>query len=140
MKVRPAALIIENNHVLLLRYSYGNQDVYALMGGNTDEGESLSDTLIRELREELNIEIEVGEMLLIGEVIQPSKSVVLHCIFSAKIIAGLPHINPHHTTALDIGWLPIEDLKNYNLYPNIGHHIIMQQGGYVGKIEQPFFE
>jgi hypothetical protein len=36
MKVRPSVAIIENNHLLLMRYEYGNAHVFNLPGGNTD--------------------------------------------------------------------------------------------------------
>ncbi|WP_428666407.1 NUDIX domain-containing protein [Runella sp.] len=143
MKVRPSALIIENNHVLLLRYNYSGNDVFALPGGNPDPGETLPQVIERELSEELGIETEVGEMLMVGEVLSsPVKSVkgdVLHCIFRAQIVGGIPIINPAQTTALEIVWQPIAALPHLNLYPNIGSCIASMTGGYVGKIDQPFF-
>ena len=38
MKVRPSVVIVENNCVLLMRYRYGQTDVYNLPGGNVDNG------------------------------------------------------------------------------------------------------
>lgn len=140
MKVRPSALIIENNHVLLLRYNYSGNDVFALPGGNPDPGETLPQVIERELSEELGIEVEVGEMLMVGEVLSSlAKGDVLHCIFRAQIVGGIPIINPTHTTALEIVWQPIAALPRFNLYPNIGSCIASMTGGYVGKIDQPFF-
>lgn len=141
MKIRPCALIIENSHVLLLHYQYGNQDVYALPGGNPDPGETLPQTLVRELSEELRIEVEVREMLMLGEVLQsPLRPDVLHCVFAADIIAGIPALDPKHTTALEAIWQPIATLSQLNLYPNVGKAIQNMQGGYLGPIQQPFFE
>lgn len=140
MKVRPSALIIENHHVLLLRYNYSGNDVFALPGGNPDPGETLTQTIERELSEELGIETEVGEMLMAGEVLlSPMKDDVLHCIFRTQIVGGIPRINPAQTTALEISWQPIGALSQLNLYPNVGSCIASMSGGYVGKIDQPFF-
>jgi len=140
MRVRPSAIVIENSHVLLLRYHYGGQDVFALPGGNPDTSETLPQTIVRELREELNIETEVGQMLMAGEVIAiPPKEDVLHCVFETKIVGGLPILNPNETTALEIVWKPISSLSALNLYPNVGHYIATSVGGYLGKIEQRFF-
>ncbi len=140
MKVRPSALIIENNHVLLLRYNYSGNDVFALPGGNPDLGETLTQAVERELSEELGIETEIGEMLMAGEVLlSPTKEDVLHCIFRGQIVGGIPILNPAQTTALEIVWQPVAALAQLNLYPNVGSCIASMRGGYVGKIDQSFF-
>jgi 8-oxo-dGTP diphosphatase len=56
MKVRPAALIIRDQHLLVMRYRYGTSDVFMLPGGNQDPGETLSDTIKREIQEELTLD------------------------------------------------------------------------------------
>ena len=142
MKVRPSVAIIENNHLLLMRYEYGNAQVFNLPGGNTDPGETLVGTLERELREELGIEIEVGPMLLTGEVILPQqKTDVLHCVFIAQVIGGIPILNPSETSALEIKWIPLSEINQLEMYPNVGaelQDVIFQNqlGKYVGKINQ----
>lgn len=145
MKVRPCALIIENNHVLLMQYLYSGQEVFALPGGNPDLGETLTQALVRELREELSIETEIQGLLLAGEVILPhQKQDVLHTVFAAKIIAGIPQINPSHTSALGVCWKPLQSLGELNMYPNVGENIQDMWLGYdskvyIGRINQPFF-
>ncbi len=145
MKVRPSALIIENNHVLLLRYNYSGNDVLALPGGNPDRGETLPQTIERELFEELQITAEVSDLIFMGEVLLPEvKNDVLHCVFAAKIIGGIPILNPKETTALEIVWKNVMTLHEYNLYPNVGDAIqdVMLMGEkppYLGKINQRYF-
>ncbi|MFN8353771.1 MAG: NUDIX domain-containing protein [Spirosomataceae bacterium] len=146
MKVRPAALIIERNHVLLMQYRYGNTDVFNLPGGNPDKGETLPQALERELREELGIEVEVGELVLAGEVIlTQQKNDVLHCVFSTQIIGGIPILNPAETSALAVVWKPISTLSGLAMYPNVGAEIqrLMSIGfrtPYVGRISQVYYE
>ncbi|TAE40284.1 MAG: NUDIX hydrolase [Runella slithyformis] len=145
MRVRPAALIVEKKHVLLLRYRYGDSDVFALPGGNPDRGETLIATLERELREELGVEIELKAAAFYGETLLPHlKEDVLHCIFWVEIISGLPRLNPQETTALEVVWKPIGSLSSLKMYPNVGQHIqtyweSASPLGYVGKIEQDYF-
>jgi 8-oxo-dGTP diphosphatase len=145
MKVRPSVLIIENQKVMLMRYRYGQADVYNLAGGNPDKGETLTQTLVRELREELGIEIEIGAMILSGEVIlEEQKNDVLHCVFRAKISAGIPILNPAETSALELAWILIEDLHTIEMYPNIGidlQKILMKESDYeyIGKISQKWY-
>jgi 8-oxo-dGTP diphosphatase len=150
MKVRPAVLLIENNHLLLLQYRYGETDVFALPGGNPDKGETLDLTVMRELQEELGIDVEVGPIAFVGEVILPetvdsgAKDDVLHVVFLAQLIGGIPQLNPAETTALAVGWKPISELDGLNLYPNVGRQIqrwLTSQVNleYIGKIDQTFF-
>ncbi|QIP11835.1 NUDIX hydrolase [Spirosoma aureum] len=149
MKVRPSALIWRQNanqtEVLLMRYNYGGQDVYALPGGNPDRGEILPRTVIRELREELGVSVDVGEMILAGEMLLSERNDdVLHVVFAARNLQGEPVLNPAETTALELVWKPIAELEQLNLYPNIGKKIrpwfsSATYLGYVGRIEQQYF-
>lgn len=144
MKVRPAALIIRDQEILLMRYRYGNSDVFMLPGGNQDPGETLTDTIKREIQEELTLDVETSKMVICGEVILwPNKEDTLHCIFEAEITSGTPVLNPEHTSAQEIVWLPISELENKHIYPNVGEAILqLQQGAlnycHVGRIDQPF--
>lgn len=147
IKVRPAILIIENQKILTMKYIYGNEEVCNLPGGNLELGEYLSEALAREMVEELGIEVEVGELALIGEVHsgdEAQKKQTLHLLFEGKITNGIPTLNPVETSALAIQWLDFNDLENINLYPNLTIQIKdflsgKLQNKYIGKINQPWF-
>jgi 8-oxo-dGTP diphosphatase len=145
MKVRPSIAIVENNHLLLMKYRYGNTDVYNLPGGNVDKGEILTETVVRELREELGVEVEVGDMILSGDAIMPEgKEDVLHCVFEGKILSGNPILNPKETSALTVVWMPLVDLHELEMYPNVGAELqrfcLKGRGiDYMGKIGQKWF-
>ena len=82
INIRPAVLIIENQQILTMQYQYGGQEVYNLPGGNLELGEHLSDALMREMHEELGIEVSIGEMILVGEVyFEDRKNHTLHLLF-----------------------------------------------------------
>lgn len=143
--IRPAILIIENERVLTMQYQYGGQKVFNLPGGNLELGEHLSDALAREMKEELGIEVAVGELVLVGEVyFEERKKHTLHLLFEGKITAGEPTLNPAETSALAIKWLNINDLTKVNLYPNLSKQIQEYLTGklnnrYIGKIDQQWF-
>ncbi len=149
MKVRPAALIWRfvdyQTEILLMRYAYGGQDVYALPGGNCDRGETLPETVMRELREELGISVDIGEMILAGEMLLSERNDdVLHVVFAARNVQGEPALNSTETTAIELVWVPVVGLDQLNLYPNIGARIqpwfsSATYLGYVGRIEQRYF-
>ena len=146
MKVRPSAIILKGESVLTLRYCYANTNIFALPGGNPDPGENLNEALVRELNEELGIVAEVDEMVLCGEVIWDEiKKETLHTVFITKILAGIPELNPEHTTALEIVWLPFAALCDTLLYPNVGKYILTRLKGkpepvHIGVIDQPYIQ
>ena len=146
MKVRPCAMILNGNNILTLRYRYGNVDVFALPGGNPDPGETLTEALARELTEELGICTEIGEMILCGEVIwNEIKSERLHMVFASKLSDHIPTLNPEHTTALEIVWLPFSVLEDTLLYPNVGKYLLAYLAGksessHIGVINQPYIQ
>lgn len=145
MKVRPSIAIIKNNHLLLMRYRYGNTDTYNLPGGNVDKGETLTETVVRELMEELGIEVDLEVMILSGDVIMAEgKEDILHCVFEGKILAGNPVLNPAETSALAVVWMPLVDLHELDMYPNVGAQLqrFFLKGrviNYMGKIGQKWF-
>ncbi len=145
MKVRPSIAIVENNHLLLMQYRYGNTDVYNLPGGNVDKGETITETVVRELMEELGIEVKVEAMILSGDVIMPEgKDDVLHCVFEGKIISGKPILNPKETSAFEVVWMPLMDLHELEMYPNVGAELqrfyLKGRGiDYMGRIGQQWF-
>lgn len=60
------AVIIENNRILMVRT---NNDKWYFPGGGAKVGESLAVALKREAREELGVEVEVGELLYADDMI-----------------------------------------------------------------------
>lgn len=59
-----AAVIFKNVKVFATQRGYGEfKDGWEFPGGKVEEGESPEDALRREIREELEVEINVGELL-----------------------------------------------------------------------------
>lgn len=140
MKVRPALLLRRGDAVLTLRYRYGDADVYGLPGGNPDAGETLPETLVRELREELGVGVRVGRLAVLGEVLVPGKKDVLHAVFEGELLEGEPAPNPAETSALEAVWLPVAQLAGLNLYPNVGFFLKNPPDApYIGRIAQEWF-
>lgn len=57
MKLLTAGLVVTKNNQLLLAYS-NNKNAWYLPGGKVDKGETSREALIREIREELNIDLQ----------------------------------------------------------------------------------
>lgn len=145
MRTRPGACIVENNKILLLRYEYNGVDVFNIPGGNHENSEMISDTLKREMQEELGITIQVNDLVLVAEATNKSvNNEVLHLIFKCQVIENEPILNKNECSAIDVVWLPIEKLKEINLYPFIGADLFQSINSqnykiYVGKFQQPWY-
>ena len=63
MKNRAVAVIITNNEVLLMRRIKNGEEYFCLPGGTMETGESPEDTVAREIKEELNLDIKIEKPL-----------------------------------------------------------------------------
>ena len=120
-----AGVIFDENKVLATQRGYGKYDGYwEFPGGKIEEGETHKQALARELKEELAIEVEVGEIMTTINYNYPDFQLVMYC-YKTKIIGGeiklLEHkdycfVDANHIMLLD--WLPadlgfVKELKEY---------------------------
>jgi 8-oxo-dGTP pyrophosphatase MutT (NUDIX family) len=61
--VRVRGLILHNDHILLIRRKKKGSLYYVFPGGHLEEGENDQQGLIREVKEETNLTVEVGRLL-----------------------------------------------------------------------------
>ena len=78
-------------------------------GGGVEFGEHVEDTIVREIKEELEIDIEVVELLCVNNNIIPTeKQHWISPCFICKITSGTPQIlEPEKCD--DIGWFTVEE-------------------------------
>jgi nucleoside triphosphatase len=63
------ALIVNNEGKILLTKSHKWFDKFTLPGGHIEVGETMKEAVIREVKEEVGLDVEVAEMLLTQEAI-----------------------------------------------------------------------
>ncbi len=122
MRVRPSILLFNQSHdkILFMTYQYGGTDVFGIPGGNPDSGETLIQTLRRELQEELEVQIHVNQLVCVGEILdKKGQDYTLHCVFTGEIASGVPQINPEQTTSSGIAWKTVQEIQNIVTYPDI---------------------
>ncbi len=119
-----AAIICDEDRIFATQRGYGEwKDYWEFPGGKIEPGETPEEALRREIREELDTEIAVGEKLTTIEYDYPQFHLSMDC-FLAKVVEGRLELKEHeaarwlHREELDsVGWLPadrtiIELLKN----------------------------
>ncbi len=86
--------------------------LWEFVGGKTEPGESKEQALIRECREELDVEIQVGDIFL--EVTHEYTDLTVHLtLFHASIVRGIPQKLEHQ----DLRWITPQEIENYAFCP-----------------------
>lgn len=124
LKLRVACVLVEDGKILLAKHKRGGEEYWVLPGGGLKSGETIADCLKRELWEESGLEIEVGEVLFVFDVIEPNRHIV-NIVFRAKRIGGelKPRNIPIGQRLIGMQFIPLEELKKINLKPPIAEEI-----------------
>jgi ADP-ribose pyrophosphatase YjhB (NUDIX family) len=125
---RVAGLLIQNGKVLLQRPK--DDTAYAIPGGHVALGETNEETLIREFKEEINVNIKVNTLKWIGEIFFPWGNKPCHqiCLFY-NVLLTENNVIPLDGTfwgteqledksfKLEFSWIDIKDIETIELYP-----------------------
>ena len=134
IRVRPSALVIRDNEILLVEYNSNKRGIhYYLPGGGAHSGETIRQTVKREMIEETTVDVTVGPIAFLYEC-EPQDRVddysppnhTIFIIFDCKLIHGSTPKLPEQPelNQTDVRWIPLDGLKNIKLVPNIAESII----------------
>ena len=108
-----AAIIVKDGKVFATRRGYGEwRGWWEFPGGKIEAGECPDAALVREIREELDAEIEVGQLLDTVEWDYPDFHLTMHC-FICRLLSDSLHLNEHEADA----WLGPEELDSVKWLP-----------------------
>lgn len=107
--------IIKNgeNNVLMIEQKTNDGYKFFLPGGKIEENESTRDSLIREIKEELNIIVEIGELVGFSETNYSGKD-MLNLYYLANTTGGNIKIQETEKI-LSYRYSKITELSNYNI-------------------------
>ena len=113
-RIRVAAAVIRReDEVFATQRGYGSyKDWWEFPGGKIEEGESPEEALVREIREELDTDIEVMSFLQTVEYEYPEFHLSMDC-FWCRIKEGQLKLLEHEAAR----WLPLNDLRQVNWLP-----------------------
>lgn len=108
-----AAIITHNARVFATQRGYGEfKDGWEFPGGKIEPGETPQQALVREIREELDTEIEVGDLVETVEYDYPKFHLTMHC-FLCSIRSGELVLKEHEAAR----WLTKEELDSVDWLP-----------------------
>lgn len=122
------AVLLSGERILLIRMKDSRfGDFYVLPGGGQNGGETMHAGLVREVREELGIEIEVGRLLYVREYIGRNHDFSPHhhhfhqveTVFLARIISakGLGSGRERDRKQIGFEWVPLAELSERPFLP-----------------------
>ncbi len=121
---RVAGLIFNNNRLLVHRMK--KDDFYALPGGRAEMMENTELTIVREMKEELNVDVKVDRLLWIGEQFFEHEDQKFHELcFYYSLECNDKNLNTQNSVfetiedgrEFEFKWVPVNQLKDEVFYP-----------------------
>lgn len=122
------AVIIEDGRLLTVEMRHVEQGTFLVLpGGGQIHGETLEDALRRECREELGVEIEIGNVVYVREYLGWSHDFCqrhrefhqLEVVFRCRLARG-ERVSGHvigDRNQIGVRWVPLAELRTANFFP-----------------------
>lgn len=122
-RVRVALVVREDDRILLLRQMKAGRSYWLLPGGGLNWGETISEAIDRELREELTVALAaLGEMLWMSETIAPDGSRhLVHLCFEGRIEGTPVPVAAEGITGS--GFFSPAELRKLDIHPPLGEQL-----------------
>ena len=115
-----AAVIMKNDLFLIAirSFEFNSQGIWEFPGGKVEENETFTSALMREIKEELSLNIKVGNIIATIDLSKTDKNIYVHYYY-AIILSGQINLNVHS----EFKWVPHTHLKNFT-YIDGDRHIL----------------
>lgn len=136
-KLRPTpavgVAVVEDGALLLVRRGRGpNVGLWAIPGGKIDFGESMPVAAVREVREETGLDVELEEVVWVGDAMGPGDPPAWHYTlvdYRARVVGGALAAGDD---AREVVWVPLDrvtDLPVTPTMPGLVDTLIRQETG-----------
>ena len=107
-----AVIINERNEILLVfRNRDPEKETWSIPGGKVDLYEKLEDTVVREIKEEVDLDIRVEGLLCMAETIRPhTEEHWISAIYRASIVAGEARNMEEGGAIGEVRWFHLKEL------------------------------
>jgi 8-oxo-dGTP diphosphatase len=117
-RIRAAVAVVHQGRLLLVEHTKNGKSYWLLPGGGLEWGESLHDSVTRELREETGLEVAPGEVLFVSETLAPDGSRhLVHLVFTAELVGGEITVPVDEDRITDVRWIELQKVPALTLHP-----------------------
>ena len=108
-----AAIIMKDNKIFATQRGYGDfEGGWEFPGGKMEEGETREEAIVREIKEELDVDIAVKNFLTTVDYDYPNFHLIMHC-FICEVIEGELTLLEHKAAK----WLTKDNLDTLSWLP-----------------------
>ena len=135
--IRVTGVLIEEDKILLVKQKVNDKRNWSLPGGKAERGETLEQALIREMKEETGLDVEINKLLYICDV-AATDNALLHISFLLNRISGqidLPSNEFESNPINDVRFVPINEILDYGFshkFAELLNNGFPGSGNYVG--------
>jgi len=130
MRQRAAGIIIKDGKILLMHRRKPKRDYYVIPGGDIEENETPEIAVLRETKEETNLDVEIDYLLFEFEsdVFKRHESFFVMKNIKGEEKIGEPEINwENEDNHYELVWTPLEKLSEIDLLPTEIKKIILEK-------------
>ena len=131
-RIRVAGILIEDDKILLIQHQKNDKKYWLIPGGGNDWGESTKEAVIREYKEETNLDIKVDKFLFFSETISPDKSRHVLNLFY-RVHRGNRDNKfmklGDEAVLTDLKFFGKDEIKDLTIYPNIKDNLVKIMNG-----------
>ncbi|MCC5926731.1 MAG: NUDIX domain-containing protein [Bacteroidetes bacterium] len=129
VRVRVNGIVMRDDAVLLVNLQSPTrpEPFWTPPGGGVEFGETMTDALTREIREETGIHTSVERLLYVSEYVKPPWHAV-ECYFLCKEIGGTllkgsdPELSDHQQMIRQTAFITLHEMKSVNVIPEFLRH------------------
>lgn len=153
LRVRPTAILIENNRLLVVKQWVTPTRGWSLPGGRLEADESIEQCLIREIKEETGLDTRVKDLLYVTDRFFGTDIHIVHMTFLVECTGEKPvepewkHNDPNPTKSSgklrEIKMISIDELTNYGFsqtFQQIVNAGFPERGSYQGDFNEFYGE
>ncbi|MGQ9616515.1 MAG: NUDIX domain-containing protein [Spirochaetota bacterium] len=123
MHVRVAGILLKGSTLLMVKHNKCGRDYWLLPGGRIATGEYSARALKREFLEELQLEVDVGELLFVVETVFSVDKHIIQPTFLVEAKSLKYMGRGKDERVVDFGFFNHDDLRKLIIYPDIGEEL-----------------
>lgn len=118
-RIRVGGIAIREGKLLLVRHEKAGKSYWLLPGGGVNYGEDLEAALRREFKEETNLDVQVGDLVMALDSVAPDgRRHVVNLCFEVDSADGEASVGTD-PRVVEVGYVPFERVKALTIHPDM---------------------